>query len=68
MFTLPAYALMFRLPGSQPDRLPAVSYGFEQKPGDFDWRWHHVELYRYLVIRHTELIPANFFRTLNAAS
>ena len=46
----------------KPDRLPAVSYGFEQKPGDFDWRRHHGELYRYFVIRHTEPIPANIFQ------
>lgn len=51
----------------KPDRLPAVSYGFEQKPVDFDWRWHHGELYRYFVIRHTEPIPADIFKGANCS-
>lgn len=44
------------------DHLPAVSYGFEHEPGEFDWRKHHGENYRYFVVRHTEPLSRDLFK------
>ena len=46
----------------RPDRLPAVSYGFEHSPGDFDWKQHQGGRYRYFLARHSEPLPADLFR------
>ncbi len=46
----------------KPERLPAVTYGFEHNPTDFDWRKHHGERYRYFVARHLTPLPHNLFK------
>lgn len=46
----------------KPDRLPAVTYGFEHSPADFDWRKHHGERYRYFLVRHTAPLPPGLFK------
>lgn len=46
----------------RPDRLPAVSYGFEHSPTDFDWKRHQGERYRYFLARHSEPLPADLFK------
>ncbi len=46
----------------KPDHLPAVSYGFDQAPADFDWHKHQGENYRYFVARHTQALPPQLFK------
>ena len=51
----------------RPDRLPAVTYGFEHNPGDFDWHKHHGERYRYFIARHIDPLPDNLFKGADCA-
>ena len=46
----------------RPDRLPAVTYGFEHSPRDFNWYKHHGENYRYFLVRHSEPLSPDLFR------
>ena len=51
----------------RPEQLPAVSYGFEHSPGDFDWRKHRGERYHYVVARHTAPLPRGLFNGADCA-
>ena len=46
----------------RPDRLPAVTYGFEHAPSDFDWQKHHGADYRYFLVRHSKPLSPDLFR------
>jgi MFS family permease len=51
----------------RPDRLPAVTYGFEHSSHEFDWKKHHGENYRYFLVRHSEPLSPDLFKGADCA-